>query len=104
MRIVLACEQIEGQHFALRSPCHGKAMRQTLCPNLHTGALVGPVTNSDDLQDLLEIVSAGRLDRRRFLSRREERVAKCWLLQEVQKIRHMAPTAGAPRRASGRGR
>jgi len=45
-----------------------------------SGALVGAVTEFGDLKDLVEIVSAGRFDRRRFLVRREERVAKCWLL------------------------
>src|SRR5689334_9614963 len=74
-------------------------MRQPLSPGLDAGALGGAVTEFGDLEDLVEIVSAGRFDRRRVLSRREERVAKCRLVQEVQKIGHMTPTAGAPRRA-----
>jgi hypothetical protein len=97
--IVLACEEIEGQHSALRSPCHGKAVRQTLSPDFDAGALVGAVTEFGNGQNLVKIVSAGRFDRRGFLFRRKERIAKRWLLQQVQKIGRIAPTAGAPRRA-----
>ena len=32
------------RHFALRSPCHGKAVRQTLSSDFEAGALVGAVT------------------------------------------------------------
>ena len=74
-------------------------MRQTLSPDFDAGALVGAVTEFGDVKNLVEIVSAGRFDRRGFLFRREKRIAKRWLLQKVQKIGHIAPTAGAPRRA-----
>ena len=59
----------------------------------------GAVAEFGDLENLVEIVSAGGFDGRGFLLWREKRIAKRWLLQQVQKIGHMAPTAGAPRRA-----
>lgn len=74
-------------------------MRQALSPDLDAGALVGAVIEFGDLKNLVEIVRAGRFDRRSFLFRREKRIAKRWLLQQVQKIGHMAPTARRSRRA-----
>ena len=74
-------------------------MRQTLSPDLDAEALVGAVAEFGNLKNLVEIVSASRFDRRGFLFRREKRITKRWLVQQVQKISHIAPTAGAPRRA-----
>jgi hypothetical protein len=72
-------------------------VRQTLSPDLDAGALVSAFTEFGDGKNLVEIVSAGRFDRRGFLFRRKKSIAKRWLLQQVQKIGHVAPTAGSPR-------
>jgi hypothetical protein len=71
-------------------------VRQTESPEFDAGALLGAITEFDDVENLLEIVSAGRFDGRGFLFRREKRISKRWLLQQVQKIGRIAPTAGAP--------
>src|SRR5579871_2983852 len=99
MRIVLAREDIEGEDVTIRTPCHGKAMWQALRPGLEASAFAASVTEFGDLEDLLEIVGSGRFDRRGFLVGWEKRIAKRWLVQKMQKIGHVAPTARPARRA-----